>query len=565
MTTKALSACLLSLLAANLADAQNTWMVKVNKTTAVSHTAGVGLNGLLYVVGGTTSGTTNTATVETYDPALDAWALETTAPLALSDHAVARSGSKIYVAGGRTTGNGAAIASVNSYDPVAKVWAARAPLPTARFGAGAVFDGGSLYVIGGDTGSGAGGSFSSAVEAYSTATDTWKVKAVMTTARRGAAAAVVGTQIVVVGGENAGGALATVEAYDLAAGTWSAKAALPAARTQAVAVVVNNILYVAGGKNSAGADTNTLYMYDSTTDQWLSAANLPFAVSGMGAGKVSGNLTIAGGSGATSSTAVYQAGPVQFVVSQSGVTTPNAPVGAVFASYGQPIINALGHYAYQAKLVTGIAGVTSADAAGIWADHSSGKAKNIARASNIAPDAAGAPNTSGFTFTTFFDPVFDNNDKVAFYAKIAGSGVDTTNNLGIWSDASGGGTLKLVARLGAHAPGMPIGANFAAFVSLVLPDSGAATFVAKIAGPGIDATNNIGLWADDGSGNVNLVTRKGATVLVGGTPKIISALAVFPAASKLTGQTRGFNLNADLVYRAKFTDGTQALLHAVAP
>ena len=32
-----------------------------------------------------------------------------------------------------------------------------------------------------------------------------------------------------------------------------------------------------------------------------------------------------------------------------------------------------------------------------------------------------------------------------------------------------------------------------------------------------------------------------------------------------TGQSRGFNGNADLVYRAAFSDGTQAILHAVAP
>jgi N-acetylneuraminic acid mutarotase len=566
MHYKTLPVLILSLFTASFASAQqNAWTQTANKTTPVSHTAGVGLNGLLYVVGGTTSGTTNTTKVETYDPSLDAWALETTAPLALCDHAVTRSGSKIYVAGGRVTGNGAAIANMNSYDPVAKAWTPRLPMPTARFGGCAAFDNGTLYVIGGDTGSGVGGVYSGEVETYSTTTDTWTSKTPMTTPRRGAAAVVVGTEILVIGGENGAGVLTTVEAYDIAADTWSARAPLPSARTEAGVVVVNNIVYVVGGRNGTGGNTNTLYMYDYTTDQWLIAANLPFSVSGMAAGKVKGDLTIAGGTGATDSTAIYKAGAVQFVVSQSGLTSPFSPAGAVFATYGQPIINGFGHYAYQAKLRTGVAGVTIANAAGIWADHNSGKAKLIARASDIAPDANGAPNASGAFFSTFTDPVFDNNDKVAFIAKLAGNGVTLTNNFGIWTDASGGGTLKLVARMGAQAPGMPTGAVFGAFLSIALPDSGGVAFVATLKGVGVTATNNLGLWADDGSGNVSLVARKGTAVIVNGTQKIISALSVFPIITKLNAQTRGFNILADFVYRANFTDGSQAILHAVAP
>ena len=566
MNRKTLSALLLGLFTATIASAQlNTWTTTTNKTTPVSHTAGVGLNGLLYVVGGTTSGTTNTTNVETYDPTLATWALETTAPLALCDHAVSHSGSKIYVAGGRVTGNGAAIANVNSYDPVAKAWISRLPMPTARFGACAVFDTGTLYVIGGDTGSGAGGVYTGTVEAYSTSTDAWTTKTPMTTARRGAATVVAGTKILVIGGENGAGVSTTVEAYDLAAGTWSTRAPLPSARTQAGAVVVNNIVYVIGGRNSAGADTNTLYIYDPTTDHWLTAANLPFTVSGMAAGKVKGDITIAGGSGATASTAIYKAGAVQFVVSQSHLTSPNSPIGGVFASYGQPIVNGLGHYAYQAKLLAGVAGVTSLNAAGIWADHNSGRAKIIARAADTAPDATGAITPGGAVFTIFTDPVFDNNDKVAFVATVAGSGVTTANKLGIWTDATNGGTLKLITRLGAQAPGMPNGTVFYAFLSLALPDSGGVAFVASVIVNGSTTPSNIGLWVDDGSGNVHLVTRKGATVNVNGSQKVILAFSVFPTIARLTAQTRGFNAQSDFVYRANFTDGSQAILHAVAP
>ena len=46
-------------------------------------------------------------------------------------------------------------------------------------------------------------------------------------------------------------------------------------------------------------------------------------------------------------------------------------------------------------------------------------------------------------------------------ASLTGSGVDSTNNAGIWSEGSG--SLALVARSGSQAPGTPSGVNFSGF------------------------------------------------------------------------------------------------------
>lgn len=544
----------IALCAATSAHAQlSTWSVRAAKTTPVTRTAGGGVNGILYAVGGVTGANTTTANVEGYDPALDQWSLATTAPLALCDEAVAASKSKLYVAGGRTTPTGAPTTAVNSYEPATLTWSARAPLPTARFGACAAFESSTLYVIGGDT----GGGVSNLVETYSTATNSWSAAAVLPTARRGAACVTTGTLLIVVGGDTGSGALNVVEAYDYATKAWVAKAPLPAARTQAGAVVLNNILYVTGGKDSSGQDTKTLFMYDPTTNQWLSGANAPTAASGAAVGKSNAQLVVAGGSGGAAVTNVYTAGTVQFFVSRSGITQPTDPIGAVFKSFGQPAVNAKGHYAYAGRLVTGPGGVTALTAAGVWADHDSGPARLIAQ------QAAPAPGTNGAVFASFGDPVFDNNDKVAFIGKLtAGVGDATTlNATGIWSDASGGGTLKLVARLGSPAPETPAGTTFASFISLVLPDSGGAAFVAKLAGATVTTANATGLWADDGNGNLHLVARTGQTIL----GKTLTTLTVFPVATGVSGQTRGFNINADLVYLAKFSDATRAIVHAVAP
>ncbi len=557
MHSKSLASSLLILLGTTAAHAQfNTWASAPDKPTAVTHSAGVGLNGFLYVVGGSVSGSNNTAVVEAFDSAVGTWTTETTAPLALSEHAVARSGGKLYVAGGRTTPTGSAVGDLNIYDFSAKTWTGGAAIPTPRFGACAAYDGGTFFLIGGDTGSGA----TSAVEAYTTLSDSWAPVLNMPTARRGAAAAIAGTRIFVVGGENVSGVLATLEAYDLNSGKWTTRAPLPSARTEASAVVLGGVLYVIGGFNTASQATSTVFMYDYTTDQWLRAANLPGVSGGGSAGKVAGGLALAGGAGITSALSRYTAGPVHFVVGEPGIDSPDKPTGATFASFGNPIVNVNGHYAYKASLALS-GGVTAADNLGIWADHDSGRAKLIARSGSPAP------GTTSAVFASFSDPVFDNNDKVAFQAKLrVGTGDATTANVsGIWSDASGGGILKLVARLNAHAPGTPNGTVFAAFTSLVLPDSGGAVFIAKLRGPGVTTSNDVGLWADDGNGVVNLVAREGSSILVNGVTKVLSAMAIFPAATGVTGQSRGFNINGDLVYRATFTDHSKALLHAVAP
>src|SRR5262245_65285225 len=47
--------------------------------------------------------------------------------------------------------------------------------------------------------------------------------------------------------------------------------------------------------------------------------------------------------------------------------------------------------------------------------------------------------------------VLNDAGQIAFRANLTGSGVDSTNNQGVWSEGSGG--LALVARTGSQAPG----------------------------------------------------------------------------------------------------------------
>ena len=102
--------------------------------------------------------------------------------------------------------------------------------------------------------------------------------------------------------------------------------------------------------------------------------------------------------------------------------------------------------------------------------------------------------------------------QTAFRADLTGSGVDSTNNQGVWSEGSG--SLSLVARTGSQAPGAPGGVNFRidpAFelFSPVLNSAGQTAFYGGL------TDGNVGLWSE-GSGSLTLVARSG--IQAPGTP-----------------------------------------------
>jgi len=92
-------------------------------------------------------------------------------------------------------------------------------------------------------------------------------------------------------------------------------------------------------------------------------------------------------------------------------------------------------------------------------------------------------------------------------------------------------------------------------------------FLAKITGPSgvIDTTNNQGIWAADSDGHVRLVARTGDVLMVEGVPKVVTALSIFTSTQGTAGQTLNWNRAGDLVYKATFSDKTQAILKVVFP
>ena len=310
------------------------------------------------------------------------------------------------------------------------------------------------------------------------------------------------------------------------------------------------------------------------------------------------------------------------LVARGGYQAPDAPTGVKFAytrgtfGYGdefRPALNNFGQVAFLTKLSG--SGVTSANNKGIWSE-GSGSLAMVARSGNQAPGVPAGANFSGFGFAP---PAFNDGGQTAFFAALAGGGVDATNNQGIWSEGSGSlalvarsgspapgtpggvnfsgfyspvlnnagqtairanltgigvtpsendlgvwsegsGSLALVARTGSQSPDTPTKVNFSGFGDLVLNDAGQLAFLGFLVGGGVDATNDQGIWATDASGALALIARTGASLEVApGDFRTISQLAFAGGTGNSDGRASGFNNRGQLAFKAVFTDESQGI------
>ena len=273
----------------------------------------------------------------------------------------------------------------------------------------------------------------------------------------------------------------------------------------------------------------------------------------------------------------YTDGNTGIVKTQLGASSPTAvatssdlaagTAGATFATFASPAINDNDNTAFAATLNVGVGDAVKANAGGIWADDSGGTRHLIARLGQIAPGTG-----TNATFLTFSDPVYNEEEAVAFRATLSvGTGLATTATAsGLW--LKGGGSLALVAHQGRQAPGCPTGVTFSAFTELALDDvnGGGVIFLATLGGTGVTTANNTAIFAVDNNGVLQLIVRTGEVINLGTTlapiNKTITALAFLPPETLVNGQARSFSPSTgDLVYNATFSDKSTAIYNVVFP
>jgi len=179
------------------------------------------------------------------------------------------------------------------------------------------------------------------------------------------------------------------------------------------------------------------------------------------------------------------------LVAREGNAAPGAGVGVNFSSFNYPIINSAGQTGFLANLSNGGQGVFSDAGGPLGAVTVTGNA---------------APGTGGATFQTLTSPAFNDAGQTGFLGFLAGAGVGAANNEGIWSE--GGGPLALVAREGNAAPGAGAGVTFGPLGKPDLNSAGQAKFFAQLTGGGVGVGNDESIYSE-GTGALAPVVLEG--------------------------------------------------------
>lgn len=235
-----------------------TWSTLTPLPADLDHIQGVALNGKIYYLGGNVGGDLReeTDSVHIYDPATDRFTAGAPLPQGRGAGGVAVFENRIYYAGGLS--GFAPQPSFFVYDPVANTWEALPPMPNSRDHFHAAVLNGTFYAIGGrEARINATIPF---VDAFDFETQTWTtLPTELPTERGGFAAAVLGDEILVIGGEGGGNTYGTVEAYRPAANTWRTLAPLPTPRHGVQAAVCNGGVYLAAGGIVQGVGPSTAH------------------------------------------------------------------------------------------------------------------------------------------------------------------------------------------------------------------------------------------------------------------------------------------------------------------
>ncbi len=187
------------------------------------------LDGLVYALGGFHTPGSGTDRAEVFDPKANSWTEIERLPTKLTGLGAVGFDGRIFTAGGGAKGDGPprTIDSVHIFDPRTNTWTSdAAPMPTARELLKMTELDGLLYAIGGV----ADGTFLKTVERFNPAANAWDTVAPMGTARGNPGVTTTAGRIFVVGG--AGGTpaasvgLPSTEMFDPQTDTWQPLGAL---------------------------------------------------------------------------------------------------------------------------------------------------------------------------------------------------------------------------------------------------------------------------------------------------------------------------------------------------
>ena len=160
-------------------------------------------------------------------------------------------------------------------------------------------------------------------------------------------------------------------------------------------------------------------------------------------------------------------------------------------------------------------------------------------------------------FGKFSDPVAGSEKRTAFLGTLVGSGVNDTNQTGIWY-FDGSADLRLLARTGDPVQG---GGTWLKFESLALPNGAQSgpIFTAKT------SLRDRGLWAVDSTGALTELIRTGKSLTVSGTARTVESFVALSPLPGANGVASGYTDNQQVSAIVTFVGGGEMLVNVVVP
>jgi len=313
----AVAALLAPAIAVTVANAQTpVWHAAQPIPQGANEVIGTALDDAVFVYGGQIDGTNvPQGLFFMFRPSTGSWTRLPSNPVPVHHAALVAVGQRVYLIGGfMLPWSGPAawmpVRNVWSFDLLTQRWSALAPMPTARGALAAVVVDNKIYAIGGATlpCNGTHGALlaswaneeSGATEEYDIASNTWRVRSPMLTARNHLGAAAIGRMIYAVGGRTgsafSGGASSNIsanEAYDIANDRWEPRAPLPTPRSGLGVVAVGGRVHALGGEGyigDFGGTFRTHESYDPQMNTWRAEERMPTPRHGFAIAVVAGSV-----------------------------------------------------------------------------------------------------------------------------------------------------------------------------------------------------------------------------------------------------------------------------------
>ena len=227
----------------------------------------------------------------------------------------------------------------------------------------------------------------------------------------------------------------------------------------------------------------------------------------------------------------------------TGTAVSGEPAGTYYAKVGIPSVNDAGTLTFQGQIKLG----------------SVAKYAVLTGSNPTVLVRQGDAADGGGRFSTFHDPLLNQANTVAFVGVVTGSGITTTSNTGFWSNAFGAGVqlVARTGTLAASCSGAKISSFTSVALESGSSSTPMVAYVAKIAGSGVTTANNIGLWSDDGT-TTRLLLRTGMSMTLSGSTMTLSTFTVLGNTTGAQGQGFGLS-KGSMTALLNFIGGSKAM------